>query len=76
MNGIIHPCSHKEDYDPYFQITEAEIFENIFKYMEVNLYKMLHVSPFFVFFEVLIYLETCSCNLCVFFNPREAYFVG
>lgn len=35
MNGIIHPCSHPNDDDPHFRITEAEIFKNIFNYIEV-----------------------------------------
>lgn len=33
MNGIIHPCSHPSD-DPNFVITEAQIFDNIFRYIE------------------------------------------
>jgi len=36
MNGIIHPCSHPNDDDPLFRITEAEIFQNIFNYIEVS----------------------------------------
>lgn len=35
MNCIIHPCSHPNDDDPHFRITEAEIFKNIFSYIEV-----------------------------------------
>lgn len=35
MNGIIHPCSHPNDDDPHFRITEAEIFKNVFNYIEV-----------------------------------------
>lgn len=33
MNGIIHPCSHPSD-DPTFVITEEQIFDNIFRYLE------------------------------------------
>ena len=36
MNGIIHPCSHPNDEDPHFQITEEEIIRNIFDYIEVS----------------------------------------
>ena len=36
MNGIIHPCSHPNDDDPHFRITEEQIFSNIFHYIEVN----------------------------------------
>jgi hypothetical protein len=35
MNGIIHPCSHPNDDDPHFRITEEQIFSNIFHYIEV-----------------------------------------
>ena len=35
MNGIIHPCSHPNDDDASFRITEVEIFKNIFNYIEV-----------------------------------------
>lgn len=36
MNGIIHNCSHPNDYDPHFRITEEKIFQDIFNYIEVN----------------------------------------
>lgn len=36
MNGIIHNCSHPNDDDPHFRITEETIFKNIFHYLEVN----------------------------------------
>eukprot|EP00794_Sanderia_malayensis_P014879 gene14879-16425_t len=35
MNGIIHICSHPNDDDPHFRISEADIFKNIFHYIEV-----------------------------------------
>ncbi|XP_065061196.1 5'-3' exoribonuclease 1-like [Rhopilema esculentum] len=35
MNGIIHVCSHPNDDDPHFRISEADIFKNIFHYIEV-----------------------------------------
>ena len=34
MNGIIHPCSHPNDDDPHFRITEEQIFKDIFHYIE------------------------------------------
>lgn len=34
MNGIIHPCSHPNDDDPHFRITEEQIFRDIFHYIE------------------------------------------
>jgi 5'-3' exonuclease len=35
MNGIIHVCSHPEDNNPHFRITEEKIFSDIFHYIEV-----------------------------------------
>ena len=35
MNGIIHPCSHPNDDDPSFRISEDKIFRAIFNYLEV-----------------------------------------
>ena len=37
MNGIIHVCSHPEDDNPHFRITEEKIFKDIFHYLEVNM---------------------------------------
>ena len=37
MNGIIHVCSHPEDDNPHFRITEEKIFADIFHYIEVRL---------------------------------------
>jgi 5'-3' exoribonuclease 1 len=34
MNGIIHLCSHPNDDDPHFRITEEKIFTGIFHYLE------------------------------------------
>jgi 5'-3' exonuclease len=36
MNGIIHACSHPNDDDPTFQISEDKIFNDIFRYIEVS----------------------------------------
>jgi len=36
MNGIIHNCSHPNDDDPHFRITEETIVKNIFHYLEVK----------------------------------------
>lgn len=35
MNGIIHNCSHPNDDDPSFRISEEKIFSDIFYYLEV-----------------------------------------
>jgi 5'-3' exoribonuclease 1 len=37
MNGIIHVCSHPEDNNPHFRITEEKIFADVFHYIEVSL---------------------------------------
>ena len=34
MNGIIHYCSHPNDDDPSFRISEEKIFSDIFHYLE------------------------------------------
>jgi 5'-3' exoribonuclease 1 len=34
MNGIIHNCSHGNDDDPMFRITETHIFLAIFNYID------------------------------------------
>lgn len=36
MNGIIHVCSHPNDDNPHFRITEEQIFKDIFHYIEVS----------------------------------------
>ncbi|XP_026751467.1 5'-3' exoribonuclease 1 isoform X2 [Galleria mellonella] len=33
MNGIIHNCSHPDDSNPHFRITEEKIFKDIFHYL-------------------------------------------
>lgn len=35
MNGIIHTCSHPDDNNPHFRITEEKIFADVFHYIEV-----------------------------------------
>lgn len=40
MNGIIHVCSHPNDDDPHFRITEDKIFLDIFNYIDF-LFRMI-----------------------------------
>ncbi|XP_063074870.1 5'-3' exoribonuclease 1 isoform X2 [Engraulis encrasicolus] len=47
MNGIIHQCSHPNDEDVHFRITEEKIFADIFHYIEV-LFRI--IKPRKVFF--------------------------
>lgn len=37
MNGIIHNCSHPNDGDVHFRINEAEMFDDIFNYIDTLL---------------------------------------
>ncbi|XP_018322001.1 5'-3' exoribonuclease 1 isoform X2 [Agrilus planipennis] len=46
MNGIIHTCSHPDDGDPHFRITEEKIFRDIFHYIEV-LFRMIKPQKLF-----------------------------
>ncbi|CAD6192469.1 unnamed protein product [Caenorhabditis auriculariae] len=50
MNGIIHNCSHPNDDDITFRITEEQIFLDIFKYIE-KLYRI--IKPKKVFFMAI-----------------------
>ena len=36
FNGVVHVCSHPEDNNPHFRITEEKIFQDIFHYIEVE----------------------------------------
>jgi len=46
MNGIIHTCSHPNDDNPHFRITEEKIFADIFHYLEV-LFRMIQPKKLF-----------------------------
>lgn len=46
MNGIIHNCSHPDDNNPHFRITEEKIFKDIFHYLEV-LFRMIRPRKLF-----------------------------
>jgi len=46
MNGIIHTCSHPNDNDVCFRISEENIFKNIFHYVEV-LFNMIRPQKLF-----------------------------
>ena len=37
MNGIIHHCSHPNDADVNFRISEEEIYKAVFNYVEVSI---------------------------------------
>ncbi|XP_011501827.1 PREDICTED: 5'-3' exoribonuclease 1 [Ceratosolen solmsi marchali] len=50
MNGIIHVCSHPNDNDVTYRISEEEIFKNIFHYIEI-LFRL--VKPEKLFFLAL-----------------------
>ncbi|KAF5297711.1 hypothetical protein FQA39_LY12042 [Lamprigera yunnana] len=46
MNGIIHVCSHPDDLDPHFRITEHKIFTDIFHYIDV-LFRLIRPRKLF-----------------------------
>ncbi|KAF5282795.1 hypothetical protein FQR65_LT02792 [Abscondita terminalis] len=46
MNGIIHMCSHPDDGDPHFRISEEKIVTDIFHYIEV-LFRMIKPRKLF-----------------------------
>lgn len=46
MNGIIHICSHPNDFDPHFRISEEKIFRDIFHYIEI-LFHMIQPQKLF-----------------------------
>lgn len=46
MNGIIHNCSHPNDNDVHFRITEEQIFKDIFFYLE-TLFNMIKPQQLF-----------------------------
>ncbi|XP_075211430.1 5'-3' exoribonuclease pacman isoform X2 [Lycorma delicatula] len=46
MNGIIHVCSHPNDFDPHFRISEKDIFSDIFHYIEI-LFRMIQPKRLF-----------------------------
>ncbi|EPQ31496.1 uncharacterized protein PFL1_00831 [Pseudozyma flocculosa PF-1] len=48
MNGIIHNCSHPNDSDASFRITETQIFLGIFSYIEHLFYKIKPKKVFFL----------------------------
>lgn len=50
MNGIIHNCSHPNDDDVHFRISEQQIFQDIFRYVEF-LFRM--IKPRKVFFMAI-----------------------
>lgn len=46
MNGIIHNCSHPNDNDIHFRISEEQIFKDIFFYLE-TLFNMIKPQKLF-----------------------------
>ncbi|CAL4126734.1 unnamed protein product, partial [Meganyctiphanes norvegica] len=50
MNGIIHVCSHPNDNDPHFRMTEEKMIQDIFHYIEV-LFRL--IQPKKVFFMAI-----------------------
>ena len=47
MNGIIHNCSHPNDQDAMFRLSEQDMFNSIFNYIDLLFEK---IKPTIVFF--------------------------
>ncbi len=62
MNGIIHPCSHPNDDDVHFRITEEKIYENIFNYIEVCLILAYIYSSLNIAYKVDSFACLRSCS--------------
>ncbi|XP_060069308.1 5'-3' exoribonuclease 1-like [Ylistrum balloti] len=50
MNGVVHTCSHPDDGNPHFRITEEKIFKDIFYYLE---FLFRTIKPKKVFFMAI-----------------------
>ncbi|KAG8766002.1 exonuclease II Exo2, partial [Serendipita sp. 398] len=48
FNGIIHNCSHPNDGDPHFRLSEEQIFTSIFSYVEHLFAKIRPKKVFFM----------------------------
>lgn len=46
MNGIIHTCSHPDDDEIHFRMTEDQIFRRIFQYIE-KLFQLIRPNKLF-----------------------------
>jgi len=66
MNGIIHVCSHPEDDNPHFRITEEKIFADIMYYLEVSCWVTGHVGllPRSEPVVIMYYLEVSPWSSC------------
>jgi 5'-3' exoribonuclease 1 len=62
MNGIIHNCSHPNDNDVHFRITEEQIFKDIFFYLEF-LFNMIKPQKLFFMAVDGVAVSFISINL-------------
>lgn len=46
MNGIVHNCSHPDDSNVHFRITEEQIFRDIFHYLD-TLFRLIQPTSLF-----------------------------
>lgn len=46
MNGIIHVCSHPDDSNVHFRITEEQIFRDVFHYID-TLFRLIQPTNLF-----------------------------
>ena len=68
MNGIIHICSHPNDDDPHFRISEEKIFQDIFHYIEF-LFRMVQPRKVMIIIIIIFFMNYSSgvlhgCGWC------------
>jgi len=54
MNGIIHVCSHPNDFDPTFRISEEKIFSDIFHYLEVCKFFQFYLVVWILYIAIIL----------------------
>ena len=77
MNGIIHQCSHPNDVDAHYRISEEKIFIDIFNYIDHLFTKIKPKKLFFMAVDGdysntvgLLYNNSFTNIICVGVAPR------
>ena len=68
MNGIIHVCSHPDDFNPHFRISEDKIFEDICHYVDVS------PDVMSVYLQYLSFNVYCEALHFFLFHPFAHFF--
>ena len=73
MNGIIHVCSHPNDDDPTFRISDEKIFNDIFSYLEVKYWDA--ISPSEILSLIVFFPQILLCyNRASFYHANSGHF--